>query len=439
MELKEIQDNVIKVEKVKWRSLEFLQHEGFKDVNKPTMEKLKKSLVENGYMQPAFVWQNGDKLYCLDGYHRRIALSELAEEGHNVPEELTGLFVHCKDKKHAAKMVLVYSSIYANVTDEGLYQFSHDYNINFDDIKLEIDIPKLDLDKYEAGYVTDEEYNEDEDIVPDPPVEPKAKLGDLYLLGGRHRLLCGDCTDKDSLKRFLDGNNIDIVLTDPPYGINIVKVHGATVGGSKPVTMKGKLDCEGGPTPFGGVKNKTGTVGARGMVDANEYFPIEGDDRPFDPQHIIDNFQCHKILFGANHYASKLTDSRCWIVWNKDVYGHFAPIELAWTDFDKLPKLYTHVWSGLRREGQRNEELTNRVHPTQKPVGLFKQILNDFSEEKQNIWDGYGGSGTTLIACEQTNRICYMMEISPHYIDVIIERYKTLTGKEVELIESVED
>lgn len=92
------------------------------------------------------------------------------------------------------------------------------------------------------------------------------------------------------------------------------------------------------------------------------------------------------------------------------------------------------MWSGVRREGGRDEELVKRVHPTQKPVGLFKMILEDFSEENHNIWDGYGGSGSTLIACEQTNRTCYMSEIEPLYIDVIIKRYQDYTGEDVEKI-----
>ena len=108
---------------------------------------------------------------------------------------------------------------------------------------------------------------------------------------------------------------------------------------------------------------------------------------------------------------------------------------MAWTSFSKGAKLYTWLWNGLSRKGDRKTELVSRVHPTQKPVGVLGAILEDFSEKGEKILDLFGGSGSTLIACEQLERRCFMMEISEKYCDVIIKRWENLTGQKAELIE----
>ena len=151
-----IEDKIIRTGKVNWRRFEFLQKESFKEITKKQMDKLKASILNNDFIETFKVWQNDGKVYCLDGYHRCLALSELAAEGYQVPEEFTANFIQCKDMKDAAKKVLVYSSIYASVTDEGLYEFSHDFNIDFESVKCEIDLPNLNLNMYESGYVKDE-------------------------------------------------------------------------------------------------------------------------------------------------------------------------------------------------------------------------------------------------------------------------------------------
>jgi DNA modification methylase len=102
-----------------------------------------------------------------------------------------------------------------------------------------------------------------------------------------------------------------------------------------------------------------------------------------------------------------------------------------WTNIfkRKSAKIYRHLWSGLLRAGDRKLELKDRVHPTQKPVGLLSEIIKDYTEKNHIVLDPYLGSGSTLIACEQTDRICYGMELDPAYIDVIIERWENYTGK----------
>lgn len=210
----------------------------------------------------------------------------------------------------------------------------------------------------------------------------------------------------------------DLVFTDPPYGINVVQ--NKQVGGDNATHFNGKKGA---------------------IVKSSTYKPIENDDTTETAQknfEIVKDISNNQILFGGNYFTDFLKPSRCWIVWDKQNTGNFADAELAWTSFEKGIKLYKFMWNGLVREGNREVEGKARVHPTQKPVGMIAYILKDFSKENDTVLDCFGGSGSTLIACEQTNRKCRMMELDPHYCDVIIKRWETLTGEKAELVEEGE-
>lgn len=137
----------------------------------------------------------------------------------------------------------------------------------------------------------------------------------------------------------------------------------------------------------------------------------------------------NQIIFGGN-YFDFLPTSPCWLVWDKENgKTDFADCELAYISFKSAVRLYKWTWHGFVRKGTHKEEGKTRIHPTQKPVGLLKQILLDYSNENAKILDCFGGSGSTLIACEATNRQCFMMETDKFYIDKIIDRYQQFTGK----------
>jgi DNA modification methylase len=174
---------------------------------------------------------------------------------------------------------------------------------------------------------------------------------------------------------------------------------------------------------------------------AKEYYPVIGDDTTETAEsnyQIAKDYSDNQIIFGGNYFTDFLSPSRCWVVWDKENTGTFADVELAWTSFDKGAKLYHFMWNGICREGNRELEGKTRVHPTQKPVGMLSDILKDFTEKQDLILDCFGGSGSVLIACEQTGRTCYMMELDPHYIDVIIKRWEDFTGQKAELIQGVD-
>lgn len=255
----------------------------------------------------------------------------------------------------------------------------------------------FDLGETEQEEVEEDNFDVDENI----PDEPKAKYGDVYQLGN-HRLMCGDSTSIGDVEKLIGKNKIDLVLTDPPYGISVVSDDGK-VGADFGVTQKGT------------------------------YMSVKGDDTTDTTKEFyntcvavgIDKY----ILFGGNYFTDFLPFSDGWLIWDKrcesGIKNSFADGEMAWCSFHTPIRIYHQLWNGMIREGEHEK----RVHPTQKPVRLLGEIIKDFSSENDNILDCFGGSGSTLIACEQTNRTCYMMEYEPHYIDVIIARWEQFTGQ----------
>ena len=280
---------------------------------------------------------------------------------------------------------------------------------------LSSELAALDMDFTEIGFdqsflIADKPALTDEDDVPDAPTDPKCKAGDIWLLGA-HRLMCGDSTDQAQVETLMCGEKADMVFTDPPYGVEIVQGKKSSVGGAA-------------PTKF------SDTVGK--IVPAKTYSKIIGDDTTDAAKlsfEICKKIGCKKfIIWGGNYFTDFLYPSPCWIVWDKENTGNFADVELAWCSEKTGAKLYRHLWNGLARKGDRKTEGLTRVHPTQKPVGLFVEIFKDF--KFKTCLDLFGGSGSTLIACEKTDRQCRMMELDPIYCDVIIKRWQDYTGQQ---------
>jgi len=271
-----------------------------------------------------------------------------------------------------------------------------------------------------------------------------------------HRLLNGDATNNEDVARLIGDNKVNLLLTDPPYGIDIVNVGGGKsadraaqpldlsererangqIGGAKPPTFKSRNSGNTCKTRLqqGGGKLHTVKSESPGIVQPRLYKPVIGDDKPFDPQHLLD-LNVPSIIFGANNFASKLPDNHRWLVWFKKSSldykrNNFSDVELCWTNLKgKSCLMYHHSWSGMVRAGDRKEELAERVHPTQKPVGLLKQMILEFTEPNDVVLDLYGGGGSTLIACEATGRKCLIMELSRDYCDIIKNRYWDFVGK----------
>jgi site-specific DNA-methyltransferase (adenine-specific) len=297
---------------------------------------------------------------------------------------------------------------------------------DFDLLPLEINnIVNIDMGAF--GFDLDfnggvEEQVQEDEFEIEPPKEPKAKLGDIYQLG-RHRLMCGDSTDKATVELLMNGNKADMVLSDPPYGMFL-------------------------DTDFSDIKGSMKSIGRKNHTKGNKYDKVIGDNEDFTPELITTFFEnfayCKEMfLFGADYFAEILPNKNegSWLVWDKrkesqaDAIG--SEFELCWSKSKHKRRMLRHDWFGFL-SSQNGADARNRVHPTQKPITLLVDIIEQWGNRCNNIVDLYGGSGSTLIACEQLNRNCYMMELDPKYIDVIIERWEQFTGEKAVLIESVE-
>jgi len=233
---------------------------------------------------------------------------------------------------------------------------------------------------------------EGEDEAPEAPEKAVTKPGQIYQLGS-HRLMCGDSTDKSQVEKLMNGEQADMVLTDPPYGINLIDKHRTNGWGKK--------------------------------YPATKFKPVIGDDREFNPAFILELGVSKVFLWGGNYFAHLLPRGGRWFVWDKHIGQgmSLSHCELAWSNIEGVRvHKFDCVWIGFAREG----ETGKRVHPNQKPIKLLEDVLTETSQEGESILDLFGGSGSTLIACEKLNRKCHMMEIDPAYCDVIVERYKSL-------------
>jgi DNA modification methylase len=236
----------------------------------------------------------------------------------------------------------------------------------------------------------------DVDDVPED-VDAVSKLGDVWLLGN-HRVMCGDSTDEGTVLRLVNDQVINVVFTDPPYGINI----------------EGDRSKRGGLAQGGKFKNfkDDSTVYAEKAFDIVKTLnvPIQ-------------------IWFGANYYAHHLPQSNNWLVWDKrleDIQRDtHSDCELAWiqSKYNSV-RIFRHLWKGMIKGSEHNQK---RVHPTQKPIALPIWCFDEY-DCGNIVLDLFGGSGSTLIAAEETKRTAYLMELDPHYVDVICTRYQKHTG-----------
>jgi 16S rRNA G966 N2-methylase RsmD len=281
-------------------------------------------------------------------------------------------------------------------------------NADLPDLGPDFDLEMLGLKDFTLDLSEKLEPQCDEDEVPDARPEPKVVQGEVYILGN-HRMMCGDSTAITDVERLMNGEKADMVYTDPPYGMSVVKKDGNNNGLGEAIN---------------------GVVGVVGVAARGKYRPVIGDDSTqtaIDAYNLCAGMGIKKLIFwGANFYAEALPASSGWIVWDKENgEGFFADGELAWTNDDKQLRIFRHQWKGMIRASERSEK---RVHPTQKPTALAEWCFENYGNPKSVI-DLFGGSGSTLIACEKTDRKCFMMELDPHYCGVILDRWQKFTGK----------
>jgi len=251
-----------------------------------------------------------------------------------------------------------------------------------------LDIPNFEQEVLEA--------EEDEFAVPDGGTETDIVLGDLFEIG-EHRLLCGDSTDTNNLDKLLQGKKPELLLTDPPYGID----YGNQL-------VKGDEFTE-----------KTNKHGWRnfGNPEWDKSKPNSG----------VLQYLCqiteNQIIWGGNYFTDDLPPTMGWLIWDKGQRGFsLADGEMAWTSFNNALRIKEYARAKANRE--------EKNHPTQKPVEIMSWCFEYADRHSKNqvklVLDAYLGSGTTMVTSHQLNRICYGMEFDPKYCQVIVDRMQKL-------------
>ena len=269
---------------------------------------------------------------------------------------------------------------------------------------LDFNLDLIGFDSDELAQLLEPEQVEgltDEDDLPDVPETPVTVEGDIWVLGN-HRLMCGDSTSIDAVDKLMAGNKADMIYTDPPYGMSL-------------------------DTDYSKIKGSKKSPNAKGY----NWDKVIGDDKDFDPSEIIGIFSTVKEQFwwGADYYFECLPRGGSLLVWQKrdkaDAKMIGNDFELCWSKERHKKATFWKRWVGFDSV----EKGEKRVHPTQKPLDLHCWVFEQWGNAKDLVVDLFGGSGSTLIACEKTHRNCYMMELDPKYCDVIIRRWQDYTGK----------
>ena len=265
-----------------------------------------------------------------------------------------------------------------------------------------------------VGDLDDGEVKEDEFEV-ETPIIPTSKVGQVYKLGN-HRLMCGDSTKQDDVNKLMGETKVDLFITDPPYNVDYT---GKTADA---LTIENdKMEDSDFRTFLKDAFSTANEVMKGGAV----FYIWHADSEGY-------NFRgaCHDIGW---------TVRQC-LIWNKnsmvmgrqDYHWKHEPCLYGWKDGAG------HLWASDRKQTtilNFDRPTVNKEHPTMKPVRLFDYQIQNNTKKEDVVLDLFGGSGTTLIACEQNGRKSYTMELDPKYVDVIINRWEELTGLEAELVE----
>ena len=362
---------------------------------KEQVEQIKNSIKEFGFNDPVAVWNDNE---IIEGHGRLIAAKELGYT--EIPvirlDSLTDeqrkayMLVHNKLTMDTGFDLELLNIELGSINDIDMTEFGFEFEMFSDD----------------SSEVVEDDYNEE------LPEEPKSKLGDIYQLG-RHRLMCGDSTIKENLRLLLNDKQIDMVFTDPPYDMGM-----------------------GGQGCF-----KQSMENCKQRID--DIICFDPYVLKYLPELNIHSFYIFTSKNGIAKYLEIFKnlnyDILCWCKTNPIPFtsGSFLPDVEYLMYFSRKGRIWNNSLkpTSTYRKYYVTQKLQGRIdgggdlHPTMKPLQIITDKIKINSTENGAVLDIFGGSGSTLIACEQTGRSCYMMELSPAYVDVIIDRWEKFTGQ----------
>lgn len=390
---------------------------GLKELSPEDFERLKGEMDDYGFNSPIHVWKHKGKMHNLDGHQRVMVLRALRLDGWSIPHVPVD-YIKAKTMKDAKHILLSRVSQYGKVNPRGLYDFLEDSQIHISEAVSSFQIPEIDMEQFQVKFFVDPEkkkkQDESEDEVPDK-AKARCKTGDTWILG-EHRLLCGDATSVDDADKLMDGAKADMVFTSPPYNI-----------GKHGFEKKGKYERD------------------KDNKESFSYFLSEF----LNTWSSFSRYQFVNLQFVSKNKIALIE----WCYRHKDDFIDLicckkdttlpameknilnADFELVYV-FGENPKT-RHIKLGKEFRGQvsnvvdmkRNRSKISKDHRAGFVIEFPLYFINELMGSKETVADPFGGTGTTLIACEKTSRKCFMMEIDPHYCDVIIQRWENYSGK----------
>lgn len=343
-------------------------------------KKLRRSIEKYGFRFPIFVWGN----HILDGHQRILVIKKMVSEGWSI-NSIPIVEIEAENEREAKHLVLLVSSRYGHVTDDGLYEFIMTSELDFNELKEEIDLPEIDFKQFEESYFTEEPKDADPQIDRAEELNKKwqVAMGDLWQIG-EHRLLCGDSTKAEDLARVMSGEKAGGIVTDPPYGIGYAyALYNDRDSEKNDALIRAVFSI--------GPEIKVWTPGLMNLARELAYFPKA-------------KILCwHK---GFSQAGNGIGGASTW-----------EPVLCTGVVGGTLPNDYFD-FSTDREPGLRDKP------PCPKPVALFVHLIQHLVGDL-NIYDPFLGSGTTMVACQNLNRKCRGIEIFPPYCAVTLERMAT--------------
>lgn len=364
------------------------------------IDQIKESIEKDGFNDPIGIW--GENNIIVEGHGRQIAALEMGLD--KVP---------CIRLDHLTDTQRRDYAIRHNRTAElSGWDFS----------KLEEEVAALEIEgvdlsglKFDLDALNGDnsEINIVEDEPPEPPETAIAKLGDIWKLG-RHRLMCGDSTDVNAVDKLMDGQKADMVLTDPPYNMS------DNPSGFISKGMKQKLDKIVDFDPYT-------IIDTLFAINTNNYYIFTSKELIPKYFKIFEEWGFN-ILVWCKDNPTPMTNNT--FLPDVEYLLYFYKNGRVWNNGLDV-SVYKKYYNSNKMEGRKE---AGNVHPTIKPIKIIADKVQICSNKNGIVVDLFGGSGSTLIACEQLNRTCYMMELDPHYVDVIIQRWENLTGEKAVLL-----
>lgn len=288
---------------------------------------------------------------------------------------------------------------------------------DFDLLNMELESISFDMSSFGFNILNEEEKEIEEDEYDLEEKlknieEPKSKYGDIYQLGN-HRLMCGDSTKIEDVEKLMNGNKVDLLITDPPYNVNYE-------GGNGLKIKNDNMDNDNFRKFLTDAFSTADSVMKEGAVFYIWHADSEGYN--FRGACFDNNWKVRQCL---------IWNKNSMVMGRQDYHWKHEPCLYGWKDGA------SHLWASDRKQTtilDFDKPTKNAEHPTMKPIKLFDYQIKNNTKKEDIVLDLFGGSGTTLIACEQNERISYNMELDPKYVDVIIDRWETYTGEKAILL-----